>query len=111
MFVNMMLFASMVSNPSVFWTQLTPYGALIAVALLWISSNHIFVPFIILSDQSGGSLTKTRLTVSYEQMPQLMWTLTVLNVDVAYIPENERHRATRLCIPFLYIIPLKGCGQ
>jgi hypothetical protein len=36
----------MVSNPSVFWTQFVPYGALTAVELQVISSNHMFVPFM-----------------------------------------------------------------
>lgn len=40
--------------------QLVPNGALTAVALFRISSNHISVPFIIFKDQRGGSLTKTR---------------------------------------------------
>jgi len=54
----------MVSNPSVFCTQFVPNGALTAVALQRISSNHMFVPLMIFNDQSGGSLTWT-LQVSY----------------------------------------------
>jgi len=42
--------------PSVFWTQLTPYGALTAVALFKMSSNHILVPFMTFKDHKGGSL-------------------------------------------------------
>ncbi len=55
--VNMMMLTSMVSKPSVFCTQFEPNGALTAVALLRISSNHIFVPFMMFKDHKGGSLT------------------------------------------------------
>jgi hypothetical protein len=57
MLVSMMLLASIVSNPSVFCTQFLPKGALTAVALLRMSSNHMFVPFMMFKDQRGGSFT------------------------------------------------------
>ena len=55
--VSIILLASIVSKPSVFCTQFEPKGALTAVALLWMSSNHIFVPFMMFKDHRGGSLT------------------------------------------------------
>ena len=57
---------SSLPNPSVFCTQLLPYGAFVAVALQYNSSNHMSVPFMILQLQSGGSLTKNFLTVTSE---------------------------------------------
>ena len=53
----MILSASIVSKPSVFWTQFVPYGAFTAVLLTRISSNFILVPFMILMDQRGESFT------------------------------------------------------
>ena len=52
----------MVSKPSVFWTQFTPYGALYAVLLHSIFVNRMLVPFIIFSAHSGELCTKNEST-------------------------------------------------
>ena len=52
------------SKPSVFWTQFVPKGAEVAVALQRMVSKVMSVPFMMLRDQRGGSLTKKDCTVT-----------------------------------------------
>lgn len=106
-FVSAILLASIVSKPSVFWTQLLPYGAFRAVELQEMSSNLMFVPFMIFSDQRGESLTETlaSTTLAYALGRIRQSPLTVFHENVAHIPEDEWHRSPGLGVSLFHIVP------
>lgn len=111
----MILFASIVSKPSVFCTQFLPKGAFVAVAFVYIWSNHMFVPFMMLMLASHSSAYRNLFVHDQKQYlrPKLrLNNIKSLHRNIRNIPPaSHQHTSNPLSQAYSSTYQTKGIGR